>query len=103
MATTVVRKRLEILADAPLVGKIVAELRASGIQGWSVLHVTAGGGRQGEWQDDELTGATAKQIVLAITSAEKAAAAAAALGPLLDSYGMILAIGDVEVVRGERF
>jgi hypothetical protein len=26
-----------------------------------------------------------------------------AIAPLLDSYGMLLTIGDVQVVRGERF
>jgi hypothetical protein len=26
-----------------------------------------------------------------------------AIAPLLDSYGMLLTVGDVQVVRGERF
>jgi PII-like signaling protein len=103
MVETVTRKRIEILVDTPLVGRVVAKLREAGISGWSVIHVDSGGGRSGEWQQDDVTGAAAKTIVLAIASEAKAAAVADALGPLLDSYGLLLTIGDVQVVRGERF
>lgn len=100
---TVQRKRIEILTDTPLVPRVVAKLREADIAGWSVLHVDSGGGRAGEWQQDDVTGAAAKTIVLAITSDAKAAAVVDILAPLLDTYGLLLTIGDVQVVRGDRF
>lgn len=103
MVETVTRKRIEILVDLPLVPVLVDEIRASDISGWSVLHVDSGGGRQGRWRGDEITGASAKCVVLTIASEEKASALTDRLAPMLDSHGLLLTIGDVQVVRGERF
>jgi hypothetical protein len=103
MIQTVSRKRIEILVDTPLVPRVVAQLKAVDISGWSVIHVDSGGGRAGAWQHDDVTGASAKTIVLAIASEAKTSGLIEAIAPLLDSYGMLLTIGDVQVVRGERF
>ncbi|MFN3450709.1 MAG: P-II family nitrogen regulator [Sphingorhabdus sp.] len=103
MIQTVSRKRIEILVDTPLVPRVVAQLKSVDISGWSVIHVDSGGGRAGEWQHDDVTGASAKTIVLAIASEAKTSGLIEAIAPLLDSYGMLLTIGDVQVVRGERF
>ncbi len=103
MIQTVSRKRIEILVDTPLVPRVVAQLKAVDISGWSVIHVDSGGGRAGAWQHADVTGASAKTIVLAIASEAKTSGLIEAIAPLLDSYGMLLTIGDVQVVRGERF
>ncbi len=103
MIETVTRKRIEILVDTPLVPRLIKHARDVDISGWSLLHVDSGGGRDGEWQHDELTGAAAKTIILMITSEAKAQALTEVLAPFLDSYRLLLTIGDVEVVRGERF
>ncbi|MBJ7389038.1 MAG: transcriptional regulator [Sphingomonadaceae bacterium] len=103
MIQTVPRKRIEILVDTPLVPRIVGKLKAVDISGWSLIHVDSGGGRAGEWQHDDVTGASAKTIVLAIASDTKTELLIDAIAPLLDSYGMLLTVGDVQVVRGERF
>ncbi len=103
MVQTVTRKRIEILVDTPLAPRIIAQIKAVDISGWSLIHVDSGGGRNGEWQHDDVTGAAAKTIVLVIASDAKAVALVDALAPLLDSYGLLLTIGDVQVVRGERF
>ena len=103
MVQTVLRKRIEILVDTPLVPRIVNQLKAVDISGWSLIHVDSGGGRTGEWQHDDVTSAGAKTILLAIASETKTAALIDAIAPLLDSYGMLLTVGDVQVVRGSRF
>ena len=103
MIETVQRKRIEILADTPLLPRVIAIMRDVGISGWSLIRVDAGEGRGGAWQHDELTGAAAKTIVIAIASAERAVALTERITPLLDSHRLLLTIGDVAVVRGERF
>jgi hypothetical protein len=103
MVETVSRKRIEILADTPLVPRVVAVMKAADISGWSLIHVDGGGGRSGVWQDDDFTGASAKTIIIAIASAERAALLTDHIAPLLDSHRLLLTIGDVAVVRGERF
>ena len=99
---TVTRKRLEILADAPLVPRVVAALKQAGIGGHTILPALSGAGRRGEWSEERLTGAT-KQMVVAIGSDAHAQAFVDAIAPLLDSHRLLLTIADVAVVRGDHF
>ncbi len=103
MVATVKRKRIEILVDNPLVPKIVNYVKKVDISGWSVIKIASGGGRDGRWQQDEVSGAAAKSIVLLIANEEKAQRLTDALAPLLDSHSLLLTIANVEVVRGDRF
>jgi PII-like signaling protein len=102
MVETVIRKRIEILADSALVRRVTAAIDAVGITGWTALPVHAGRGRQGLWHDEPITG-TDKSLILTIASVEKATALAEALSPILTSHGLLLTMWDVEVIRGERF
>ncbi|GAB5481528.1 MAG: hypothetical protein Pars92KO_12850 [Parasphingorhabdus sp.] len=103
MVATVQRKRIEILVDNPLIPKIINYVKQVDISGWSVIKIASGGGRDGRWQQDEVSGAAAKSLVLMIANEEKAGQLADVLAPLLDSHGLLLTIANVEVVRGERF
>ena len=100
---TVTRTKIEILADAPLVPRIVAALEAAGIGGHTLLPALGGSGRTGSWSEDGLTGAQSKLMVVAIASTDAADALVDALGPLLTSHRLLLTVGEVSVVRGDRF
>ncbi|WP_133365335.1 P-II family nitrogen regulator [Qipengyuania sediminis] len=102
MIETVIRKRIEILADKPLAGRVTDAIERVGITGWTMLPVLAGSGRDGRWQDERITGAD-KVVLLTIASQEKAALLAEAIAPILTSHGFVLTMWDVEVIRGERF
>lgn len=99
---TVFRKRIEILADAPLLPRLIAALAANGIGGHTILPALSGAGRTGAWREDRLTG-TSKMMLVAIASDADAAALVDAIGPLLDSHRLLLTVSTVEVVRGDRF
>jgi hypothetical protein len=103
MIEMVSRKRIEIVMDTPLVPRLVRFVKEADISGWSLIHVDSGGGRSGEWRHDDVTGASAKTILLAVASEAKAQALIDRVRPLLDSHGLLLLLSDVEVVRGERF
>lgn len=96
-------KRLEILADAPLVRRICAAADAAGVTNYRLIPTLGGRGDHGVWRQDALTGATDKVLFVTIAAADKAAALVEAIAPLLDSYDLLLTVGDVEVVRGGRF
>lgn len=100
---TVNRKRIDVLADAPLVPRIVAALNDAGVHGHTVLPALSGSGHSGAWTEDRLTGAETKQMIMAIASSDHAAAFVDAVSGLLDSHGLLLTLTDVEVVRGDRF
>ena len=103
MVTTVQRKRIEILVDTPLIPRVIRLVKEVDISGWSISKIPSGGGRDGRWDHDEVTGAAAKSIVLMIANQEKADELADKVAPLLDSHGLFITIGNVEVVRGDRF
>ncbi len=103
MVETVTRKRIEILMDTPLVPLIVGMIREVDISGYSLFHVDSGGGRHGQWQHDDVTGAAAKTMMLALASEEKANALMEKLAPKLDSHRLLVTMGNVQVIRGDRF
>lgn len=103
MTSTVQRRKIEILVDAPLVRRIVAAAEAAGVTGYTLLPTLGGAGHGGRWSDDQLTGAEAKVMFVTITNDAKAAALTDALAPLLESHGLILVTSAVEVVRAAKF
>jgi len=97
------RRRIEVLVDRPLVPPIVDAANAAGIAGYSLLPAMGGAGLGGTWSDVEISGAQAKLIFLTVASQDKTDRLVEVLSPLLDSYGLVLFIGTVEVVRGARY
>ena len=102
MTNTVARKRIEILADAPLLPRLIEALEGSDISGYTVFSALSGAGRTGHWSEDRLTG-TSRILLMAIASDEHAATLVDRLAPLLDSHRLLLTIATVDVVRGDRF
>ena len=103
MIETVTVKRIEILADSPLAPVLVKAAAAAGIAGYTLIPVRSGAGRSGSWREGDLSGAESKTLFLTIARADKADRLVEALAPILDSHGLLLIVGDVQVVRGERF
>jgi hypothetical protein len=97
------RRRIEVLADEPLIPAIVRIASDLGIMHYTLLPTLGGAGAHGRWRDDQLSGATAKLLLLFITSHEHADAFIERLAPLLESHHLMLLISDVEVVRGAKF
>lgn len=97
------RERIEVLVDAPLAPKLAEIALASGITGHTLIRTESGRGRDGEWSEDLLSGATAKYIFLTIANSESASRFIQAIEPLLESHGLIVLRSPVDVVRPERF
>ena len=47
---TIIRKRIEILADAPLERLVTGAIEEAGILGWSIIALAGGKGKGGERQ-----------------------------------------------------
>jgi hypothetical protein len=103
MTETVLRKRIDILVDAPLLPRIIKAAEGAGIKAHTVFPALSGTGHAGGWSDDQITGASSKVLFVAITTVEKAAALTDGLAPLLDSYGLVLILSDVQVIRAAKF
>lgn len=103
MTDTFSRRRIEVLADAPLIPAIVKIAGEAGITHYTLLPTLGGAGSHGRWRDEQLSGATAKVMLLVIASVEHTAAFIDLLAPLLESHHLMLLTSDVEVVRGRKF
>lgn len=101
--TTIHRRRIEVLADEPLIPAIVRIANDVGIIHHTLLPTMGGAGAHGRWRDDQLSGATAKVLLMLITSQDHATSFVEKLAPVLESHHLMLLISDVEVVRGAKF
>lgn len=97
------KARVEILLDEPLVGRLLELLNKHEIHGYTIFPSSGGLGTTGAWQDDQITRAQHKVLLLAIVDTQKAEHLAEEIEPLLDSYGMIFMLSEVKVLRGSKF
>ena len=104
MAKTVQRKRIEVLVDMPLLGRVEKLAEKAGIKFYTILPTRGGGGADGRWYDDRVTGGAGTKVMFsAITSAENADIFIEVLEPLLDDYGLVVIRSEVEVIRSGKF
>lgn len=103
MTDTVLRRRIEVLADEPLIPAIERLAAAAGVEHYTLLPTLGGMGHSGRWRDDQVSGTTAKVMFMAVTSESGADRLAEMLTPLLEPHGLMLLVSNVEVIRGVRF
>ena len=99
---TVKRKFLRVLVDAPLAKKIAARLDREGTTGYTVIPAIGGRGRSGPWWEDQVSGVNMVMFII-VAKPEVADKVLQALAPLLDDYGLVVTMHDVDVVRPERY
>lgn len=99
----VARKKIEVLADQPLLSRVAEIVMRNGATGYTILPAAGGMGQSGPWADDQVTSAAAKAIFVTVVREQFAEPILTSLQPLLDSYGMIVWVTAVEVNRGHRF
>ncbi|MHA6300211.1 DUF190 domain-containing protein [Devosia sp. CAU 1758] len=97
------RTRIEVLVDAPLVQELVGLLEKHGITGHTVMPTLYGQGASGSWSDDLITSAQHKVTLLTVAEPARAEGFVNDLRPLLDSYGMLVMISTVNVLRPDKF
>jgi hypothetical protein len=103
MTDTVIRRRIEVLADEPLIPAIKRIGATARITNYTLIPIQSGMGHSGRWRTDQLSGATAKVMFMTVTTAEGAQRLIDLLVPLLDPHHLMLMVSNVEVVRAERF
>ena len=102
MIPTTTKKRFEILVEEGLLPRIAKTIREAGFSGHTVMPVLSGAGRDGRWRDERLT-SSSKVMIIAIGGDEEAERLMEMLQPILESYRLLLAISDCQVIRQDRF
>lgn len=104
MAVTHKRVRIEVLVDMPLLKRVERLAEKADVRFWTILPTRGGGGADGRWYDDRVTGGAGTKVTFAaITGADRADRFVESLEPLLDSYNLIVIRSEVEVIRSEKF
>ncbi|MGQ2905763.1 MAG: P-II family nitrogen regulator [Neoaquamicrobium sediminum] len=103
MTAMIERIRIEVLYDAPLRDTVVGIVSGAGAKGYTLFNASGGMGRGGRWQEDQVTGADTKALLLTIVSPEIADAIVEALHPLLETHGLLILKSAIEVVRHDKF
>ena len=101
---THLKKRIEIIIEAPIVKRILDRLDQTDITGYSVVPVIAGRGRDGSWSSDGQISDTGQMMAIICIADE------AKLDAVLDTVFAVVArqiglvtVTDVAVVRSDRF
>lgn len=98
------KKRLEIILEAPAMNRLANALEQAGVTGYTVLPVLAGKGTTGVWTRDGLVGGAGAMVcVICIIDPSKVDGVMERIMAVLARQIGIVTIGDVDVVRGERF
>ena len=75
-----------------------------GVSGYTLYPTVGGEGEFGRWLDDQVTGGAGSKILfVTISDDESTDRLLQALVPLLDEYGLMITVSNVEVIRAERF
>ena len=96
-------KRVEIIIEAPMEGRLTDALKAAGVTGFTILPVLGGSGRSGHWSREGQVGRAGMVAVICLIRPER-------LEPLLDAafavverHIGVVSVTDTQVLRAERF
>jgi nitrogen regulatory protein PII len=96
-------KRVEIIIEAPMQGRLTAALEQAGVTGFTVLPVLGGSGRSGQWSREGQVGRSGMVAVICIVRPERVDALLDAAFRVVERHIGVVSLTDCEVLRAERF
>ncbi len=98
------KKRVEIIVEAPVVGRLTRILEDERVTGYTVFPALSGKGLEGEWsREGVVTDAGRMVAVVCIVSEERKDRILERVFELISHQIGIVSVTDCEVVRGDRF
>lgn len=98
-----VRRKLEIIVEAPILRLVEDALTEAGVHVFTVLEGSEGRGLSGRWNDAHMATGLDQRLVIAVAQRAAIDAAAATIARLFERYPGVMFASDVEVYRPERF
>jgi len=97
-------KRIEIIIEAPLEGRLTEALDQAEVPGYTVLPVHGGSGRSGRWsRDGQISPGRGMVNVVILIRPERADSVIDIAFGVLEPHIGIISVSDTQVVRAERF
>ncbi|MEO1702814.1 MAG: DUF190 domain-containing protein [Pseudomonadota bacterium] len=98
------KKQMTVICEVPVIGRVTRALDRVGVTGYTVFNAHAGKGTQGEWDEDRMIGDTGRMVmIVSVMSKEDADKATDEIYNVLDPQMGIVTVGDVFVLRPDRF
>lgn len=97
-------KRVEIIIEAVMEGRLSRLLTDGGVTGFTILPVLGGSGRSGAWTRDGGIGRASGMVaVICLIAPARLDALLDAIFPLLDAHIGVVSVTDTHILRAERF
>jgi nitrogen regulatory protein PII len=97
-------KRVAIIIEAVMQRRLTEAMKEAGVTGWTVLPVLGGSGQSGEWSREGQIGRGSGMVqVVCIVRPERVDALLEAAFSVVERQMGVVTVGDVEVLRAERF
>jgi len=104
MVQTHLKKRVEIVVEAPALRRLVDRLDAAAVTGYTVIPALAGRGRDGSWRGEGLAGDAGRMVmVVCITDPSKVDTVLETVYAVVQRQIGIVTVSDVQVIRAEHF
>ncbi|QYK41638.1 MAG: transcriptional regulator [Paracoccaceae bacterium] len=96
-------KRVEIIIEAPMEGRLTGALTAAGVTGFTVLPVLGGSGRSGTWSREGQVGRAGMVAVVCLIRPERLEGLLEAAFAVVERHIGVVSVTDAQVLRAERF
>lgn len=96
-------KRVEIIIEAPMQGRLTDALTKAGVTGYTVLPVLGGSGRSGEWTREGQVGRAGMVAVVCLIRPDRLDSLLDAAFAVVARHIGVVSVSDCEVLRAERF
>ena len=96
-------KRVEIIIEAPMEGRLTAALEKAGVTGFTVLPVLGGSGRSGRWTRDGQVGRSGMVAVVCLLRTVRREARGGAACAVVDRQRGVIGVTDAGVLGAEGF
>ena len=96
-------KRVEIIIEAPMEGRLTTALEKAGVTGFTVLPVLGGSGRSGRWSREGQVGRQGMVAVVCLIAPERLDGLLEAAFAVVERHIGVVSVSDAHVMRVERF
>lgn len=96
-------KRVEIVIENPLVGRLTNALTEAGVTGYTVVPVHGGAGRSGRWTREGQIGQAGMAMVICLIKPERLDTLLEAALAVVERHIGVVSVTDTLVLRAERF
>ncbi|MEX0971599.1 MAG: transcriptional regulator [Paracoccaceae bacterium] len=96
-------KRVEIVIEKPLEGRLLDALINAGVKGYTVLPVLGGAGRSGSWSREGQVGRAGMVAVVCLIKPERLDSLLDAAFAVVQRHIGVVSVTDAIVLRAERF